>query len=64
MDSMPLRSDRTTWFGVVLGTSDPQGLARFYARLLGWQVYPDKDDDGFVSVAPGQTSGYNLACQY
>ena len=64
MDSMPLRSDKTTWFGVVLGATDAKALAEFYAALLGWQVYPDAGDDGFVSVAPDETSGYNLACQY
>lgn len=64
MDSMPLRSDNTTWFGVVIGATDPRALADFYGRLLGWQVYPDKDDEGFVSVAPDERSGYNLACQY
>ena len=61
---MPLRSDKTTWFGVVLGAPDARALAEFYSRLLGWQVYPDESDPGFVSVSPGETSGYNLACQY
>ena len=64
MESMPLRSDKTTWFGVVLGAPDARALAEFYARLLGWQLYPDESDPGFVSVAPDETSGYNLACQY
>ena len=63
MDSMPLRSDETTWWGVVLGAPDAAALADFYARLLGWQVYADADDAGFVSVAPDETTGYNLACQ-
>ena len=53
---MPLRSDKTTWFGVVLGAPDAAALADFYARLLGWQVFPDAGDDGFVSVAPDETS--------
>jgi catechol 2,3-dioxygenase-like lactoylglutathione lyase family enzyme len=64
MDSMPLRSDSTTWFGVVLGAPDARALADFYARLLGWQVFADVGDDNFFSVAPDETSGYNLACQY
>lgn len=61
---MPLRSDTTTWFGVVLGASDPRALADFYVGLLGWQLYPDADDDQFFSAAPDETSGYNLAFQY
>lgn len=61
---MPLRSDKTTWFGVVLGATDPKALADFYVRLLGWQLYADEDADKFFSVAPDETSGYNLACQY
>lgn len=64
MASMPLRSDKTTWFGVVLGASDPRALADFYVRLLGWQLYPDAGDEHFFSVAPDEASGYNLACQY
>ena len=64
MDSMPLRSDRTTWFGVVLGATDPRALADFYVQLLGWQLYTDAGDETFFSVAPGESSGYNLACQY
>jgi catechol 2,3-dioxygenase-like lactoylglutathione lyase family enzyme len=64
MGIMPLRSDTTTWFGVVLGASDPRALADFYVRLLGWQVYADAGDEHFFSVAPDETSGYNLACQY
>ena len=60
---MPLRSPETTWWGVVLGAPDAAALAGFYARLLGWQVYAAADDDGFVSVAPDETTGYNLACQ-
>jgi Glyoxalase-like domain len=60
---MPLRSEKTTWFGVVLGAPDGRALAGFYARLLGWQLYPDAGDDGFCSVAPDERAGYNLACQ-
>ena len=63
MDSMPLRSDRTTWFGVVLGATDPRALADFYVNLLGWQLYADAGDENFFSVAPDEASGYNLACQ-
>jgi len=28
----------------VLGTPDPRGLARFYARLLGWPLRDDEPD--------------------
>jgi catechol 2,3-dioxygenase-like lactoylglutathione lyase family enzyme len=35
----------------VLGTPDPQGLARFYQRLLGW---PIRDDDPqWATLRPG-----------
>jgi len=64
MGIMPLRSDTTTWFGVVLGATDPRALADFYVRLLGWQLYPDAGDENFFSVARDETSGFNLACQY
>jgi catechol 2,3-dioxygenase-like lactoylglutathione lyase family enzyme len=34
----------------VLGTPDPQGLARFYQRLLGW---PIRDDEpGWATLRP------------
>ena len=29
-----------TLTAAVLGTPDPQGLARFYQRLLGWPIDP------------------------
>ena len=61
---MPLRSDKTTWFGVVLGATDAKALAEFYAALLGWQMFADDGDENFFSVAPDETSGYNLACQF
>ena len=50
---------RTGWFGTVLGTPDPVGLARFYAGLLGGEV---KDGDGgFVTL--GLDGTFYLACQ-
>src|SRR5262245_50001587 len=58
---MPLRS-RTTWWGVTLSAPDARELARFYARLLDWQLYEDADGDG-ASVAPGENAGYNLGFQ-
>lgn len=34
---------------VALDTPDPEGLARFYADLTGWEVEPH-DDDGWVQL--------------
>jgi catechol-2,3-dioxygenase len=31
-----------------LDTTDPRGLAAFYAGLLGWEVEPDSDDEWVV----------------
>jgi predicted enzyme related to lactoylglutathione lyase len=55
---MPLRT-RNTWWGVTLDAPDARELARFYAGLLGWQVYSDPDGDTF-NVAPSRDAGYNL----
>ena len=30
--------------GIVLGTPDPRELARFYSRLLGWELRTDEPD--------------------
>jgi catechol 2,3-dioxygenase-like lactoylglutathione lyase family enzyme len=38
----------------VLGTSDPQGLARFYQRLLGWPL--GDDDPEWATLRPGDGS--------
>lgn len=57
---MPLK--RTTpWFGVVLDAPDASELAHFYERLLGWTLY--KDTAEWATLAPDETSGYNLAFQ-
>jgi hypothetical protein len=50
---------RTGWFGTVLGTPDPTGLARFYAGLLGGEVKGAGGD--FVTLGLGGT--FYLACQ-
>jgi catechol 2,3-dioxygenase-like lactoylglutathione lyase family enzyme len=34
----------------VLDTPDPQQLSRFYADLLGWEVDPDDDAEGWVAI--------------
>jgi hypothetical protein len=58
---MPLRT-RTTWWGIVLDAPEPPVLARFYARLLGWQVV--KAEDTWATVVPPGESGYYIAAQY
>jgi catechol 2,3-dioxygenase-like lactoylglutathione lyase family enzyme len=58
---MPLRTKKT-WWGVQLDAPDPDALADFYARLLGWQVFSDPDGPG-AAVAPTEDAGYNLAFQ-
>lgn len=44
---------------------DAAALAQFYARLLGWQVLADSNDDTWVEVTPpkGASSGFHLAFQ-
>jgi catechol 2,3-dioxygenase-like lactoylglutathione lyase family enzyme len=59
---MALRT-KAHWFGVVLNSPDPQALAEFYQRLLGWTLFPDDDGSDFVSLAPSAETGYNLAFQ-
>ncbi|MGY1985407.1 VOC family protein [Blastococcus sp. SYSU DS0669] len=44
----------------VLGTPDPQGLARFYQRLLGW---PLRDDDPQWSTLRPEDGGPGLSFQ-
>nr|WP_198151333.1 VOC family protein [Kibdelosporangium sp. MJ126-NF4] len=45
--------------GVVLSAPDPQALAAFYQRLLGWQV--TKDEPGWVKLAaPGGGPGLSF----
>jgi catechol 2,3-dioxygenase-like lactoylglutathione lyase family enzyme len=55
---MPLRTSKT-WFGVVLDAPDARELGRFYQRLLGWPVL--HESDGWVTLAPTEDAGYNLA---
>jgi hypothetical protein len=45
----------------VLDAPDGPALAEFYARLLGWQLFPDPP--GGAAVAPSENAGYNLAFQ-
>lgn len=39
----------------VLGTPDPQGLARFYQRLLGWPIRDDGPEWATLRPADGST---------
>ncbi len=39
----------------VLGTPDPQGLARFYQRILGWPIRDDEPDWATLRPADGST---------
>ena len=57
---MALRAKKQ-WWGVVLDAPDASELARFYSRLLGWQIFDD--DKGWAAVAPSKDAGYNLAFQ-
>ena len=55
---MALRSN-TQWWGVVLDAPDGRELARFYARLLGWQIF--NENERGAALAPSADAGYNLA---
>ena len=55
---MAVRTNKT-WFGVALDAPDARELAHFYAELLGWQLFGDDED--WVTLAPSETAGYNLA---
>jgi catechol 2,3-dioxygenase-like lactoylglutathione lyase family enzyme len=57
---MVLRT-KTRWFGVVLDAPDARDLAHFYQRLLGWRIFDESDE--WVSLAPSEDAGYNLAFQ-
>ncbi len=52
-------SIKTTWFGVVLDSTDARALAHFYADLTGWTIFTEEDD--WVTLAPSRDAGYNLA---
>lgn len=55
---MVLRT-KTKWWGVVLDAPDGPELARFYARLLGWQIFNESPE--WADLAPSEDAGYNLA---
>ncbi len=59
---MVLRT-RAQWWGVTLDApGDVRELARFYSRLLDWQLIEDGTGDS-ASVAPSRYAGYYLGFQ-
>jgi catechol 2,3-dioxygenase-like lactoylglutathione lyase family enzyme len=58
---MPLRT-LNQWWGVTLDAPDARALARFYANLLGWELFENDGEDG-AAVAPSADAGYNLGFQ-
>jgi catechol 2,3-dioxygenase-like lactoylglutathione lyase family enzyme len=44
---------KTEWWGVVLDSPDPQALAGFYSKLLGWDIATNSPD----WVTMGQPNG-------
>ena len=49
----------------VLGTPDPRGLARFYARLLGWPIRDDEPEWATLRPADGGTGlSFQLECDH
>ncbi len=51
------RDARRDYWGVVLDTPDPLGLARFYAALLDWEL-GTVEDDTWVTVRPPEGVAY------
>lgn len=55
----------TGWVGVVLGSPDPQALARFYSELFGWDI--SRSESTWVTMmmrdAEGRPTHSNLAFQ-
>jgi hypothetical protein len=47
----------------MLDAPDGPELARFYQRLLGWDVLQFDNDGYSASVAPSMDAGYNISCQ-
>lgn len=49
------RWERKDWWGPVIDSPDPKAAARFYADLLGWELYkPDEMDPGEAAIDSGE----------
>lgn len=53
---LPGRRTPHDYFGTVIGTPDPRGLARFYAEVLGWTIQSDEED--WATIAPERAHVY------
>ena len=55
----------TGWLGVVLGSPEPQALARFYEQLLGWEISSSSPMwvDMLIRDPEGRGTSSNLAFQ-
>jgi catechol 2,3-dioxygenase-like lactoylglutathione lyase family enzyme len=55
----------TGWLGVVLGSPDPEALARFYEQLLGWEVSSSSPTwvEMLIRDPQGRGTSSNLAFQ-
>jgi hypothetical protein len=47
---------KTQWWGTVLDTPDPEALAGFYERLLGWQR--GSGEEGWATLKPAGGVAY------
>ena len=45
-------------YAICFNTAQPSGLARFWSRLLGWELADGPDDD--VEILPPDTSGFRI----
>ncbi len=55
-DGSTPKESRHDYWGAVLDCTDAPTLARFYAALLGWDVYSEKAD--FATIAPPDGVAY------
>jgi catechol 2,3-dioxygenase-like lactoylglutathione lyase family enzyme len=50
------RWSRQDWWGATVDTPDALALARFYGKLLGWEV--TGGEDGSAAIGPGEGVAY------